>query len=386
MFDVDKCIGCGNCLASCPVLDLNMDEAKQEIQNLINGSSYVVDHCAICGTCDLNCPENLTPMELIKGLKYTQMEALIKKGKVPQIVNFLLPFNESNVFQMFEKTMMQPENLKKLEAWKSPKKSEELVLLGCAVSYIYQDFYDNPTIKGLFKDNNIAGGLDFCCGEIYHRLCYPISKNEIEERLLSKFSELGTDKLIIFCNECHEAYQNEYKKIANNFKITSIWEHISNSIDSGEIKINKKLDLKVVYQDPCSVKKYPELFTFPRKIIEATGAELVELEHNRENALCCGLALGLNGMSEMGKIRKKRLQEVIDTGTDIIVNTCTGCIMNFSLDRKVRRGKFKTISVFELLRMACGEKIELERHPKILNELINKSLSMASEITQNIAK
>ncbi|NHI92177.1 MAG: (Fe-S)-binding protein [Candidatus Lokiarchaeota archaeon] len=384
MFDVNKCSGCGTCLMSCPVIDLNIDQAKEEIQNLINGSSFIVNQCAVCGTCDLNCPENLTPMELIKNLKYAQMEALKEKGQVPQVVNFMLPFNSQNIFKMYENTMMPPENLQKLKKWKSPQKSDELVLLGCAISYIYQDFYDNSTIKGLLEGKNIAGGLDFCCGELYHRLCYPISKPEVEEHLNSKFSALGTDKLIVFCNECHEAYRNEYKKIAQNYKIISIWEYISNAIESGELKIKNNLNFKVVYHDPCSVKKYPELLNHPRKIIEATGAELIELDHNRENALCCGLALGLNGISQMGKIRKKRLEEVSNTGADIIVNSCPGCIINFAMDRKVRKDKFKIISVLELLRMACGEKIDLNRHPQIINELINKSLSMASTLTQNL--
>ncbi len=381
MFDKDQCINCGTCLASCPIIEMDINQAKIEIENLINGSSLVVDQCAVCGTCDLNCPENLTPMELIMELKYEKMNVLKEKDQIPQMMKLILPFEKRNIFQIYENTMMPPESKQKLEKWKSPKKSEELILLGCAISYLYQDFYDNPTVNNILQGKNVAGGLEYCCGEIYHRLCYPISKTEIEENLFAKFTNLGTNELLIFCNECHEAYRNQYKKIARDFKITSMWKYIADKIEAGDIKITNKLDYKVVYQDPCAAKKYPEILDAPRKIIEATGAEIIELEHNRENALCCGLAVGLNGMSAMNKIRKKRMDEIINTGSEYIINTCPGCILNFAMDRKVRRGKFKVISVLELLRLACGEKIELDRHPKMINDLLNKTLSIASEFT-----
>ncbi|MFW9835461.1 MAG: 4Fe-4S dicluster domain-containing protein, partial [Candidatus Thorarchaeota archaeon] len=83
MFDVEECTRCGICLERCPVIDLDIDQAKQEIKNLISGSSFIVDRCATCGTCDLNCPIGLTPMDLIKELKSVQIKESVEQGKVP---------------------------------------------------------------------------------------------------------------------------------------------------------------------------------------------------------------------------------------------------------------------------------------------------------------
>jgi heterodisulfide reductase subunit D len=376
MFDAEKCVRCGTCLECCPVIDLNIDQAKQEIENLISGSSFIVDECATCGTCDLNCPNGLTPMDLIKELKSVQIKELVEKGKISNRVKFLFPFNKPNVFEFYENFMMSPQEKKNLAEWKSPSKSEELVLLGCAISYTMQHLYTNPTLEKLLEGKTFAGGINFCCGEVYHRIGYPISKSEIEDRLYSKFSDLGVKRLILFCNECYEAYKHEYKRISDDFEIISMWEYISKAIQNGDLKITRKLNFEVAFHDACVVKKYPELLDYPRKIVEATGVKIVELEHNRENALCCGAAVGLAGRDLVLKVRNKRIDEIEKTGSKYIINTCPGCITSFGLDPRIQKGDYKVLSILELLRMSCGEQFDENESISALNAIVSKVMNI----------
>ncbi|MFX1258911.1 MAG: (Fe-S)-binding protein [Promethearchaeota archaeon] len=377
MFEIEKCTRCGVCLENCPVIDLNIDQAKEEIENLIAGSSFVVEQCATCGTCDLNCPNDLTPSYLIKELKLAKIKELEENGKIRRSSKFIFPFNKPNVFDFYENVMMSPEEAKNLEVWKSPSKSEELVLLGCAISYLMQYLYKNPTLEGLLEGKTFAGGIDFCCGEVYHRTCMPLPNIDFENHLYSRFSSLGVKRLIIFCNECYEAYKNEYKRISNDFEIISIWEYIVRAIETGDLKITNKLNLKVAFHDSCVVKKYTELLEYPRKIVELTGCEIIELEHNRENALCCGLSLGLLDQKFMEKIRTKRFREIKRTNTKYIINTCPGCISNFSFDYRIQMKKYKVLSVLELLRMSCGEEINLFKNVEVFNGILNKSMELS---------
>ncbi len=377
MFDVEKCTRCGLCLESCPVVELDIDQAKKEIENLIAGSSFIVNECATCGTCDFHCPNKLNPSDLIKELKVKLIQEFNEKGKIPRTSRFLFPFNRSNVFTFYEKEMMSPGEVKNLEKWKSPPNTEELVLLGCSVSYLMQYIYENPTFKGLLQGKVFAGGIDFCCGEVYHRTCMPIEKKEIENRLYSRFSELGVKKLITFCNECYEAYKHEYKKISNEFEVMSIWEYLFNEIEKGNLKITDKLDLKVVFHDACVVKKYPELMEYPRKIVEATGCEIIELEHNHEDALCCGLSCGLLDRKLMEKTRRKRFKEIKKTGSKYVINTCYGCISTFSMDSRMLMQKYKILSVLELLRMSCGEDVDLFENMTRFNDILNTSMALS---------
>ncbi|MFX1236190.1 MAG: (Fe-S)-binding protein [Promethearchaeota archaeon] len=376
-FETEKCSRCGICLESCPIIELNIDQAKKEINNLIAGSSFVVNECAICGTCDLNCPNGLSPMEMIRSLKYIQIKELYEKDKISKGAKFYFPFNKSNVFEFYERLLMTPEETKNLERWKDPSNSEELVLLGCSISYIFQHFFANPTFKRLFEGKTIAGGLEFCCGDMYHRTCFPLPDDQLEDRLYSRFSELGVKKLILFCNECYEAYKEEYKTISEDFELITIWEYISNAIERQDLEIIKKLNLKVAFHDACVAKKYPELLDYPRKIIEATGCEIVELEHNRENALCCGFPLGLTDRKLFEKTRTKRVKEFKKVETEYLINTCPGCISTFSLDYHIQSNKYKVLSIFELLRMACGEKIDCYKNMDINISILNKSMELS---------
>ena len=376
MFDVEECDRCGICLESCPVFDLDIDQAKEEINNLISGSSFIVDACATCGTCDLNCPNGLTPMDLIKELKSVQIRELVETGRVPYRVAFLLSFNKPNVFEFYEHFMMSPRDKENLAKWKSPSKSDELVILGCAISYTMQYLYTNPTLERLLEGKTFAGGIDFCCGELYHRVGYPISKSENEDRLYSKFSDLGVRRLILFCNECYEAYKKEYPRISKDFEIISMWEYIAKAIENEDLKITRKLNFEVAFHDACVVKKYPELLDYPREIVKATGAKIIELEHNRENALCCGTAVGLASRELVRKIRNKRIDEIEKSGSKYIINTCPGCISSFGLDPRIQQGDYKVLSVLELLRMSCGEEIDVNQNISRLNAIVSKTASM----------
>ncbi len=379
MFDIDKCTRCGMCLESCPVIDLDIDQAKEEIENLIERFSFILNECTTCGTCDLNCPNNLTPSDLIKELRRARIKELDEDHKIRRSNKFIFPFNKPNVFDFYEKVLMSPEEKKNLEEWKSPSKSEELVLLGCSISYFMQHLYRNPTLEKLLEGKTFAGGIDFCCGEVYYRTCMPIPKVDIEDHLYSKFSDLGVKRLILFCNECYEAYKKEYERISKDFEIVSMWEYIAEAIENGDLKITRKLNFEVAFHDACVVKKYPELLHYPRKIVEATGCKIIELEHNRENALCCGFSLGLLDQKLMDKIRKKRFKEIKKAHTKYLITTCPGCISTFSLDYKIQMNNYKVLSVLELLRMSCGEEIDEFKNVKVFNGILSKSMELARE-------
>ena len=158
-----------------------------------------------------------------------------------------------------------------------------------------------------------------------------------------------------------------------------MWEYIAKAIDRGDLKIAKKLNFKVAFHDACIVKKYPELLDYPRKIIEATGCEIIELDHNRENAICYGFSLGLLDQKLMDKIRKKRFKQIKKTHTKYLITTCPGCISTFSLDYKVQMNNYKVLSVLERLRMSCGEEIDEFKNVKIFNGILNKSMELARE-------
>lgn len=84
---------------------------------------------------------------------------------------------------------------------------------------------------------------------------------------------------------------------------------------------------KVTYHDPCYLGRHNEVYTPPRELVEAAGAELAEMPRHADRALCCGAGGARMWMEEkIGKrINMERVDEAISTESDTIATGCPFC-------------------------------------------------------------
>ena len=83
----------------------------------------------------------------------------------------------------------------------------------------------------------------------------------------------------------------------------------------------------MTYHDPCYLGRHNEVYTPPRELVEAAGAELKEMPRHADRALCCGAGGARMWMEEhIGKrINMERVDEAIATETDTIATGCPFC-------------------------------------------------------------
>ncbi len=105
----------------------------------------------------------------------------------------------------------------------------------------------------------------------------------------------------------YNTLKNEYHWNGNRPTILHYAELLDQLIGSGQLKFNKKLGYKVTYHDPCYLGRYNDIYDAPRRVIKATGCELVEMPRNKERAYCCGAGGGRIWMEE--KEMKERPSE-----------------------------------------------------------------------------
>jgi Fe-S oxidoreductase len=103
-------------------------------------------------------------------------------------------------------------------------------------------------------------------------------------------------------------------------------EFLDDLIASGELKIAKKLGRKVTYHDPCYLGRYNGIYDPPRRVLQALGCELVEMENHRDRAVCCGAGGGRIWMDE-GEVKERpaerRIREAMEIkGLQDFIVTC----------------------------------------------------------------
>jgi len=85
----------------------------------------------------------------------------------------------------------------------------------------------------------------------------------------------------------------------------------------------------VSYHDPCRLGRGLGVYDAPREVLRAVpGLELVEMEHSRESARCCGTSCWINCSGYSKLMQVKRLQEAEQAGVESLVTTCWQCALH----------------------------------------------------------
>jgi len=87
------------------------------------------------------------------------------------------------------------------------------------------------------------------------------------------------------------------------------------------------------YHDPCYLGRHNGVFEEPRRLITATGAELLEAERNRSNSFCCGAGGGQFWKEEekgTERVSTKRFRELKQTGARAVATGCPFCLKMLS--------------------------------------------------------
>ena len=70
-------------------------------------------------------------------------------------------------------------------------------------------------------------------------------------------------------------------------------------VKAGRLKPQFPVEETITFHDSCYLGRYNDVYDPPREILKSiSGVELVEIERNRENGMCCGAGGGLMWMEE----------------------------------------------------------------------------------------
>jgi len=348
MFNQETCELCGTCLSKCPNFEMPLEQAKSEMELMIQGkgSPEILRNCAGCSLCDVICPTQSNPSHLRKEILSGKNRD--KGVRCLSLISEEVPFNLMTIGLEFEKE----EKLKDIKNYSNPVSSKEAFYLGCSLSHIYTDLAKTNLLDGLPK----LGGLKFCCGG-YVNNNFGEEEAKIKGRqLLKELKNTGVEKLITFCPGCDHMLDDVYPEILPEFdiEIVNIVKYLLEQNQKGEIEFTNPIKRRVTFHDSCAWRGLSaEIYDNPRELLKQMGAEVVEMKHNRRESMCCGTPLSGRNPKLASDLAEKRVLEAKETGADAIIVSCTGC---FNLSEKAEAHGLDIYNITELAQIAIGEK------------------------------
>jgi heterodisulfide reductase subunit D len=152
----------------------------------------------------------------------------------------------------------------------------------------------------------------------------------LAEQNAAAIREAGVKKIIFTCPECYRTFKEDYPRYVNiDCELQHITELVNEAIEKDGLNFTR-VKKKVTYHDPCRLGRHLGIYEPPRKVIQTIpGVELVEMNHNREESLCCGTSAFTNCDSYSKQIRVERLLEAKATGAECLITSCPKCQLHF---------------------------------------------------------
>jgi len=365
------CIQCGACAGTCPYGDV-MDYPPRRIIAMLRAgmidkvfSSESLLACVACYACMAKCPRGIRLTEVL--LPLIKEQTLLRLPELPAELQKALqntlrygnPMGESSRKRAaWVKTAGVPIRI----LGEDPRPADVLWFVECYASYYPRGQDASRATAKLFHalgaDFAILGNEEKCAGECGRLTWEPGLYETLMDYNMAVFQKYQFREVVTSCPHAHNAFKNRYPLLGFNWDLDVTMRYFARRLDQLKPRLTRKLGYTVTYHDSCCLGRQNEFYEEPRTLLRALpGVKLVEMTHNRINALCCGGGGGGMWLDTYYKskgyerLSERRAKEAIATGADVLAVSCPYEVSRFEDALKVLGHDKKMIvrDVVELL-------------------------------------
>jgi Fe-S oxidoreductase len=346
----------------------------------------VVYNCQMCGACDISCKYAMD-IDVLEPINEIRIKC-VEEGHTLKTLDGIMSGLRNKDTMVPGAKAGRGDWAKGLDVKDITKQKTNVIFhAGCRTAY-NKDIWKvaAATVKLLQKagvEVGIAGENELCCGGRAYQMGYKDDFLTQAKKNMALIKKSGAEILVTGCADCYHAFKVLYDKFGmkGDLEVLHTTEYLARLIKQGKLKPNKKVNIKVTYQDPCHLGRLGEpyvrwegkpipghirvfnppkefrrgtygVYEPPRDVLKSIPSlTLVEMDRIKEYAWCCGAGGGVKESNpDFARwTAKTRLDEAISTGVEAIVTACPGCEQNFSDTIRETGDKLKVYDVVELL-------------------------------------
>ena len=349
------CLDCGVCTGSCPVSRYQPTFSPRLIVEkalLGLGDELLKDRelwsCLTCSRCFQRCPTSINFPEFMRLLR----EEAMKAGTKPI-------YSHHGMLQTIMELQTQGIRQKRTEwareAGRVAERGETFFFVGCMPYFevIFRDIgVDSLTVsRNVIKVLNAAGiepvvsDAEHCCGHDMLWNGQMETFRQLAGHNLEVIRNSGAKQVVFQCPEGYHTFKYQYPEYfgALGFEVVHFYDLVAKMLADGSLKLQNGAGA-FTFHDPCRLGRMAKIYDGPRKILsEIAGERFVEMERNRENAVCCGTSGWANCSTGSKQIQVERLLEAKATGAETLVTACPKCqihlncaLSNLEMDLKIK--------------------------------------------------
>ncbi len=327
---VNKCAECGECTASCPVAAIDIMFSPRKLAGIAMmddadklASSNDIWSCITCGICNAICPYGVDFLGFIQGLR----TLAVSRGNVPHYIRQ----KQTEEIRSTTDRLSWLEGADDLEV---AEHGEVYYFCGC-LAYLDRVYSDRTNLRLLDIARSAVRLLNHvgivpavssaerCCG---HDLLWLGDETDFKKLMYANIELIkasGAKTVVFTCAECLRTFEVDYRRFYGD-ELGFELMHISEFLRDKAMDL-KESELVTTYHDPCRLRHLRQ-YDAPRAMLaRIPGLKQVEMTHNREQGLCCGVSSLLNCSPAARAMQRVRLKEAEQTGASKLVVTCPKC-------------------------------------------------------------